>query len=107
MNEVRLIGNLTKDVTVVTVGKKNVTKAIACIALDSGQQTNFPLCVAWGEIGKKFAELKKGDCVKIFGSIATNSYEKKDGQKVYSTYVNVINFARVERNPIEVGLLPF
>lgn len=93
MNQVILIGNLTKDPeTRYTQSNEPMaisryTLAVAREGKDAG--TDFIGCVAFGKQGE-FAEkyLKKGMKIAIIGKIQTGNYEK-DGHKVYTTDVVV------------------
>ena len=95
MNNVNLIGRLTKDVdlrytqTGLAVGRFSV-------AIDrpkkDGQDNgaDFPNCVAYGKTAENLANyVHKGEMVGVTGCIRTGSYTKKDGQKVYTTDVAV------------------
>lgn len=70
---------------------------------------DFISCQAWGKTAELIANhLGKGRQVGLEGSIRTGSYTNKDGQKVYTTDVNVykIHFIsdgvnRVEENQTE------
>ena len=100
LNQVTLIGRLTADPDIrVTQGETPLTVARFTLAVDrglgkrakEGQQTaDFISCVAWrsqGEFIEKYA--KKGTLLIVSGSIETGSYTNKDGNKVYTTDVNV------------------
>lgn len=103
MNQVTLIGRLTKDPDVRYSSGENV-KAVSrfTLAVDKpnknkipdGQPTaDFINCVAFGGQGE-FAEkyLKKGTMIIVNGRIQTGSYTNKDGVKVYTTDVAVSGF---------------
>lgn len=103
MNKVSLLGRLTKDPEVrQTQGENPKTVARFTLAVDrglgnnakEGQQTaDFIPCVAWGSQGT-FAEnyLKKGSLIIVHGRIETGSYTNRDGNKVYTTDVNVSGY---------------
>lgn len=97
MNNVSLIGRLTKDADVRTFGKGKEAVDMARFTLairdgkdkDGNERTQFISCSAWGavvEIIKKYT--KKGDMVGVSGKIVQNNYEK-DGQTIYQTEVRV------------------
>jgi len=84
-------GRLTKDVELrYTYDGRAVAKyTLACDR--SKDDTDFIPCVAFGKsaefAGKWF---QKGTKVEVVGTIKTGSYENKDGKKVYTTDVWVI-----------------
>lgn len=99
MNEVYLMGNLTKDVEIryTKTNKMVCTYTVACserfIAGDGTEKevTAFVNCVAWGKLGEAVGALKKGNRCFVKGRLNTRSYEAKDGQKRYITEV-IANF---------------
>lgn len=99
MNEVYLMGNLTKDVEIryTKTNKMVCTYTVACserfIAGDGTEKevTAFVNCVAWGKLGEAVGNLKKGNRCFVEGRLNTRSYEAKDGQKRYITEV-IANF---------------
>lgn len=96
MNKVILIGRLTKNVDVRTVGEKFTKVARYTLAVDrefkrEGEASaDFIDCVVFGK-SAEFAEkyFSKGLKIAICGRIQTSSYEKSDGQRVYVTNVMV------------------
>ena len=95
MNNVVLIGRLTKDPEVRRVDEK---MAIATFSLaidrpvkkDGEKKTDFPRVTVFGRQAESCEKyLAKGMLVGIQGSIQTGSYTNKDGQRVYTTDVVV------------------
>lgn len=92
MNNVSLIGRLTKDPDLKTT-QSGLSVCRFTVAVDrpysKEKKTDFINCLAWRQtadfICKYFA---KGQRIALIGSIQTGSYEK-DGSKVYTTEVNV------------------
>lgn len=93
MNNVVLIGRLTKDPEVRRVDEKI---AIATFSLaidrpvkkDGEKKTDFPRVTVFGRQAESCEKyLAKGMLVGIQGSIQTGSYTNKDGQTVYTTGV--------------------
>ena len=93
MNNVVLIGRLTKDPEVRRVDEK---MAIATFSLaidrpvkkDGEKKTDFPRVTVFGRQADSCEKyLAKGMLVGIQGSIQTGSYTNKDGQTVYTTGV--------------------
>lgn len=97
MNQVALIGRLTRDPDIrYTAGENPTAVARFTIAINKGKDKNgkdkgadYPGCVAFGktaEIVEKY--LVKGSLISVSGRIATSFYEK-DGTKHYQTEVAV------------------
>ena len=111
MNQVVLIGRLTKDPVVrYTTGQDPVAVARFSIVVErpirtgSEKQTDFPNIVVFGrqaEICEQF--LKKGRLVGISGRIQTGRYAKKEGDMVYITevYANKVEFLDWENQQSE------
>lgn len=119
MNNVSLIGRLTKDPEFKTT-QSGLSVCRFTVAVDrpySKDQTDFINCVAW----KKTAEFissyfSKGQRIALTGSIQTGSYTDKDGKTVYTTDINVGNVEFCEskkknndsnNNSVETGDMPF
>lgn len=93
MNNVQLIGNLTKDIELrkTQCGKSVVNFTLAVARTFNREETDFIQCQAWG----KTADILHQYCCKGFkiglsGNIETGSYDK-NGQTVYTTTVRVNN----------------
>lgn len=94
MNNVQLIGRLTKDPEVkYTTGREPTAVATLTVAVDrptrSGEErkADFPRVVVWGRLAENCEKyLAKGSQVGITGRIQTGSYEK-DGRRIYTTDV--------------------
>lgn len=101
MNEVYLIGNLTKDVELryTKTGKPVATYTVACNerfkAADGTEKemTAFVNCVSWNLDAEKIAEGKKGNRVVVNGRLSTRSYEDANKVKKYVTEVITRNVA--------------
>lgn len=96
MNQVILIGRLTKDPEIkATQNGKEVCSFT--VAVDrrfknaSGErEADFISCVAWEQRAKLLGQYcQKGSRIGIVGNIQTRSYDDKDGKKVYVTEVIV------------------
>lgn len=93
LNKVQIIGNLGKDLEVVSdkVGKLSVATTESWKDGDERKErTEWHRVTVFGENFVKAIEkhAKKGRVVFIEGKLRTNSYEK-DGQKHYSTEIVV------------------
>lgn len=91
MNQVNLIGRLTRDPDVrYTQDQKAVARF--SIAINTGfgenQRTDYPNIIVWGAAAENCEKyLAKGRLVGISGRIQTGNYTNKDGNKVYTTDV--------------------
>ena len=107
MNEVLIMGRLTKDPEIATVGDKNTAKATFSVAVDrpgKKDEADFPRCVAWGTLAENIAKfVGKGCRIAIVGHIQTGSYKDKAGNTVYTTDIiadkaNFIDFKDGAKN---------
>lgn len=94
MNNVTLIGRLTRDPEVRYTSESQMAVARFAIAVDhpvkagAEKQTDFPNIVVFGKQAENCERfLTKGRLVGIEGRIQTGSYTNKDGNKVYTTDV--------------------
>lgn len=88
MNNVVLMGRLTKDPDVRTANEIKIAKYTLAVDRRKKDETDFISCVAFGKTAE-FADtyLHKGMKIAVTGRIQTGSYTNKDGQKVYTTDV--------------------
>lgn len=95
MNEVRLMGNLARDVEtrVTGTGKEVASFTVAATSTYAGkdgqavEHTAFINCVAWGKLAESVAQASKGTRVFVSGRLNVRSYEAKDGGKRWVTEV--------------------
>ena len=98
MNNVILMGRLTRDIELnySKNGKAFIRFAIAVNRI--GEGPDFINCVAWEKTAETIAEyFKKGQRILVQGSIRTGSYEK-NGQTIYTTDILVSRFEFIESN---------
>ena len=93
MNSVNLIGRLTKEPQV-RYTSDGLAVASFTLAVDrpakkgEDKQADFPRITVFGKQAENCAKyLAKGRLVAIMGRIQTGSYEKQNGDKVYTTDV--------------------
>lgn len=91
MNQVNLIGRLTKDPEV-RYTPEQLAIARFTLAIDDGygekKRTNFIPIIVFGKTAENCEKyIAKGRQVAIEGKIQTGSFENKEGQKVYTTEV--------------------
>lgn len=95
MNNVILIGRLTKDPELRCTSGTQMAIATFTLAIDRGKDKNgeskgadFPRVMVFGKSAENCEKfLKKGRLVGIQGRIRTGSYENDYGNKVYTTDV--------------------
>ncbi len=107
MNKVLLVGNLTRDPELQTVGANNTSVCRFAIAVNrrvsGNQETDFYNITVWRALGENCAKfIKKGSKVAICGDIQIRNYEDKEGNKrtsveVTATDVEFLN--RKDENP--------
>lgn len=103
MQKVILIGNLTGDCEVVSVGKRYVCKFTVAVsrpyADENGKkQTDFFNCEYWKSNEPAVAQyLTRGVKVFVGGSIYINSYQSNDGSKRTNIKVNVAEIELLSR----------
>lgn len=89
MNNVQLIGNLTKDIELrkTQSGKSVVNFTLAVARTFNREETDFIQCQAWGKTADILHQYcRKGFKIGLSGNIETGSYDK-NGQRVYTTTV--------------------
>lgn len=119
MNNVSLIGRLTKDPELKTT-QSGLPVCRFTVAVDrtySKDQTDFINCIAWRKTAEFISSyFSKGQRIALTGSIQTGSYTDKDGKTVYTTDINVGNVEFCEskkknndsnNNSVETGDMPF
>ena len=94
MNHVALVGRLTKDPELRTIGDRRMqtsfTLAVNRIFKNqSGDvEADFILCTVWGRTAENtVAHCGKGSLIGVSGRIQTRSYEKEDRTRAYVTEV--------------------
>lgn len=100
MNQITLIGRLTKDVEV-KQGNNGKSYAKVTIAVDrqgKDKETDFPRVTIFGTQAENLAKYQgKGSLIAIEGHIVTGNYEK-DGQTVYTQDIIADRVEYLSRN---------
>ena len=98
MNNVSLVGRLTKDPELRTISTGNTTCSFTVAVTRqftnaSGErETDFINCVIWGKQAENLAKYcTKGSLIGVTGRIQTRNYDGQDGKKVYVTEVAANN----------------
>lgn len=96
MNQVGLVGRLTKDPTLRQLsGNRMQTSFTLAINRNfrnhqGSVDADFVLCSAWGKLAERIVQYcGKGSLIGIHGRLQSRSYVNKDNLKVYSTEVVV------------------
>lgn len=101
MNNVSLIGRLTKDVELKkTPNGKSVVQFTLAVTRNKNE-SDFISCVAWNNTADAMNQfLHKGSMIGLTGSIQTRYYDNQKGERVYITevLVNRIEFLEPRRN---------
>lgn len=110
INNVTLIGRLTKDVE---LKYTPANQAVAQFTLavnrtfknaNGERESDFINCVIWRKSAENFANFaKKGALVGITGRIQTRNYDNAQGQRVYITEVIAENFQMLESRNQQQG----
>lgn len=92
MNNVSLIGRLTKDPVAANtpsgIAYCRFTLAVNRIVSgsDGEKKADFISCVAWRKQAENLAKYqKKGSLISLTGKIQTGSYEGQGGKRIYTT----------------------
>jgi len=113
LNKVILIGRLGKDPEVrTTQGGKSV--ANVGLATDESyknkdgekvKKTEWHNLVIWGPSVENFVQpyLHRGDLVYVEGKLQTRSWDDKDGNKKYTTEINVTDIKGLVTTPVGDG----
>ncbi|MDT2808355.1 single-stranded DNA-binding protein [Vagococcus lutrae] len=103
INNIVLQGNITKDLELRTAGTKSVLNFTVAsqrnfVNKKTGQrESDFINCVAFEKTAESIAQyLSKGSEIIVTGRMQSGSYEKQDGQRVYTTdlFVDSFSFTR-------------
>lgn len=99
MNNVCLIGRLTKEPELRSNEKSTMAKFTLAINRRGTDEADYISCIAWNsqaELIEKY--IHKGTQLAIKGRIQTGSYEDKDGNRHYTTDVVVENLTFIGNN---------
>lgn len=100
MNNVTIVGNLTRDVDLRYSQGENANAfarfSVACQRRFKNAEGNYDAdfinCVAFGKTAEFISKyFQKGSKIGLTGEIRTGSYTKEDGTRVYTTDVSVNN----------------
>jgi single-strand DNA-binding protein len=97
MNNVSIIGRLTKDVELRYIPSTNTPVCSFDIAVDDGwgekKKTFFFKCQAWQKTAENIVKFfSKGDLIGLSGRLSTRDWTDKDGKKHTVTEIVVNDF---------------
>lgn len=102
MNNISIVGRLTKDVGLETTpngvdyARFNVAVQSEFKTADGEKKADFFPCIAWRENAKNIQKyFKKGYPIGIIGSMNSRSYQKEDGSTQNIWELNVKSFSFV------------
>lgn len=94
MNQVALVGNITKDLTLrKSSGGSDQTSFVLAVNRNfrnaqGEMDTDFILCTIWGRLAENTAKYcGKGSLVAVSGRVQSRSYMREDESRVYVTEV--------------------
>ena len=91
INNVVLVGRLTKEIQLKKVGKDGLSTCSFTLAVNQKfgkKEADFINCVAWRTQADFLnSYCQKGDLIGVTGRISTRNYEKDNGEKVFITEV--------------------
>ena len=102
MNNVNIIGRLTKDVE---VRKTSTNKSVSSFSIavdnlatkDGEKTTSFFNCNAWNNVAETLSKYtRKGDRIAITGSLIQRNYKNKNGEKNSVVEINVNSITLIE-----------
>lgn len=96
MNRVVIVGRMTRDPELKTVGDNSVCRFTLALERNfksaDGQQADFIPVVVWNKMGENVAHYcGKGSLVGVDGTLRSRSYENKNGQRVFIVEVKADN----------------
>ncbi len=113
-NSVQLIGNIGKDVEVVTFENGNMKASVSLATNDyytnakgeKTKQTEWHNLIAWGKTADLMKRvLSKGSEVAVHGKLTYRSYTDKSGNTKYITEVVVNEFVKLGKSEREAALV--
>ncbi len=101
MNNINLIGNLTRDPELtetssgISICRFSIAVSRSYASGDGERKTDFFDCVAWRGLGETIARyFRKGNKIGVVGSVETDSFEGSDGvrRKTFKIVVKDFDF---------------
>ena len=102
LNSVTLAGNLVRDAELIqTSTGQSIARFTVAVEERTAktEHTHFIDVVAWRELAKRAAELKKGMPAWVMGRIVNESWEDQEGAKRYATRIEAAQIYRAAAKP--------
>lgn len=98
MNQINLIGRLTKDPELrQTQNNKIVCEFDIAVNRIGQEQTDFITCVVWEKQAENLVKYQsKGSLIAVNGALRVDKYQNQEGQNRYKTYVLATNIEYLE-----------
>lgn len=99
MNNVTIIGRITKDLEVrtTTTNQKSVCEFTLAVNRTGSEGTDFITCVVWNKPAENLAKYQgKGSLIAVTGQLRVETYKGNDDKTRYKTYVLVNNIEYLE-----------
>lgn len=114
MNNVSLIGRITKDIELRVTEKTGTNVVAMFIAINNGKDkegkelpADFPKIYVYDKQAENVSKYcKKGSLVAVTGRLKTRTWDKEDGTKEYETYVVASRVQFLDTKPSEGVPMP-
>jgi single-strand DNA-binding protein len=99
MNKCILTGRITKDLELrYTNNNKPVCNFTIAVNERATEEVDFIYCEVWNKKAENLVNYQsKGNLIAVMGKIKERSYDDKDGNKKYKTYVLVDDIEYLEK----------
>lgn len=113
MNNVSLIGRITKDIELRST-ESGIQVVRTSIAINNGKNekgedrpADFPTIYVYEKQAENLNKFcKKGSLIAVTGRLKTRSWDKEDGSKAYETYVRANTIQFLDSKPKEGVPMP-
>lgn len=105
MNNVTIIGRITKDLEVRTTNnQKSVCEFTLAVNRTSSEGTDFINCIVWNKPAENLAKYQgKGSLIAVTGQLRVETYKGNDDKTRYKTYVLANNIEYLESKKQEAA----
>jgi single-strand DNA-binding protein len=100
MNNVTIIGRITKDLELRTTNnEKSVCEFTLAVNRKGSEGTDFITCVVWNKPAENLVKYQgKGSLIAVSGSLRVEKYQDKEDKTRYRTYVLVNSIEYLNTN---------
>lgn len=105
MNNVTIIGRITKDLEVRTTNnQKSVCEFTLAVNRTGSEGTDFITCIVWNKPAENLAKYQgKGNLIAVTGQLRVETYKGNDDKTRYKTYVLANNIEYLEAKKQEAA----